>query len=179
MADEPGKETQGTEGGPPPLKAGVEDTWLAGNIRERRKALQMSQGELARRMADLGWPWYQQTVRRAEDGSRKIIAGELKALARIFGTGTDRLMMPGREASAAALLEHSVHSAQEAWEQIARWTESFEAAQRQLSLTVSETGAADFRESPSIAALLKEARETLGLTAESAVAAGRDGGEEA
>lgn len=180
MADDESQDTEGTEGGSPPLKAGVEDAWLAGNIREARKRARMSQGELARRMAELGWPWHQQTVRRAEDGSRKIIAGELQALARILGMRADRLMMPGREASAMALLERSVNSAQDAWEQIARWAESLSAAQRQLALTVSETEAADFRDSPAIAELLREAREALGLTAESAFnAAGTGSGEDA
>lgn len=186
MAVEQHQEPEDTEGGAPILKAGIEDAWLAENIRERRLSfrmpdgkIKMPQGELARRMADLGWPWSQQTTRKVEDGTRKVAAGEAAALARIFGTSVDRLMMPGREASAAALLERTVHRALEAWEQVSSWTGALDGAQRQLSLTVAETERSAFRDSPLIAGLLDEAREALKLTADDAVKDGlEDQGEQ-
>lgn len=165
------QEPEETEGRPPPLRAGVEDAYLAENIRDARRRAGMSQGELARHMAGLGWPWHQQTVRRNEEGTRKISAGELAALARIFSTSADRLMMPGDESTAAALLEQSAAGAHVAWERIARWAESLAAAQRQLTRTVREAGAADFSGSRVITEKLAAAREALALTAESAVAA--------
>lgn len=172
--------TEDADNGAAGFRAGVEDDWLAANVRESRARLGLSQGEVARRMADLGWPWYQQTVRRIEEGSRRAGAGEAKALARIFGTTVDRLMMPGREASAGALLETRTARAYGAWEQISGATASLAAAQRQLSLTAG-VAVADFPESPLIGRLLGEARRALALTAEGAVkhgkAAGEDGGE--
>lgn len=170
MPDEPDEELAKSEGGPPPIRAGVEDEWLAANVRERRTALGLSQGEIARRMADLGWPWYQQTVRRIEQGSRKAVAGEAQALARILGTTVDRLMMPGREASIAGLLEMKTHSAIDAWENIAGWTASLEAAQHHLAHTIAEAEGSPYRDSPLVAGLLTEARQVLALTAESAIA---------
>lgn len=169
------QEKEEPEGGPPPIRAGVEDDWLAANVRERRVRLGLSQGEIARRMADLGWPWYQQTVRRIEEGSRKAGAGEAKALARILGTTVDRLMMPGREASAAGLLEMAAQNAHDAWGNISGWTAVLTAAQRELRLISAEAQRAEYRDSPLITGLLGEAREALKLTPESAVEDGRHG----
>lgn len=173
MPDNLQEKAEEPEGGPPPIRAGVEDDWLAANVRERRVRLGLSQGEIARRMADLGWPWYQQTVRRIEDGSRRAGAGEAKALARILGTTVDRLMMPGREASAAGLLEMAAQNAHDAWENISGWTGVLTAAQRELRLISAE--AEPYRDSPLITGLLREAREALKLTPESAVEDGRHG----
>ena len=89
----------------PATPAGVADTNFAANVRETRERLKMSQGELARRMSDQGIPYYQQTVRRVEDGKRKVSVGEGGALAEILRTTVDRLTWPGREASTAALLD--------------------------------------------------------------------------
>lgn len=172
------KKGEGTEGGPPPIRAGVEDEWLAANVRERRTALGLSQGEVARRMSELGWPWYQQTVRRIEDGSRKAGAGEAKALSRILGTTVDRLMMPGREASTAGVLEMTAHAVFSAWENLAGWTEGLESAQRRLKHAVDEAELGPYADSPLVAGLLTEARQALSLTAEGAVADGRGETEE-
>ena len=78
--------------------AGLVDERFATNIREERQRQKLSQGELARRMAQLGFPYYQQTIRRIEEGRRKVSVGEAEALARIFGTSVDRLTWPGRVA---------------------------------------------------------------------------------
>lgn len=174
MPDSEHEKAEETEGGPPPIRAGVEDGWLAANVREMRGSLGLSQGEIARRMSDLGWPWYQQTVRRIEDGTRKAGAGEAKALARILGTSVDRLMMPGREASSAGLLERAMGPALRAWEEISGWTAELEAAQHRLALTIDQIERGEYRDSPLVARLLGEARKALGLTAESAVRHGRE-----
>jgi transcriptional regulator with XRE-family HTH domain len=57
------------------------DRSFAGMVHDGRKALKLSQGELARRMAGWGFPFYQQTVRRIEEGRRKVSVGEAAALA--------------------------------------------------------------------------------------------------
>src|SRR6516225_3147504 len=61
--------------------AGLADERFATNIREERERQKLSQGELARRMAERGFPFYQQTVRRIEEGRRKVSVGEAAALA--------------------------------------------------------------------------------------------------
>lgn len=177
MTGEHREEPEETEGGPPPLPAGTEDAWLAENVRASRKRCKMSQGELARRMKELGWPYHQQTVRRIEEGDRKVTPGEGKAIARILGTSLTRLMMPGREASAIGLLDRGTGAVLDAYEQIASWTEALDGTQDHLAATVSETESAGFAESPALAGPLAEARHALGLTAESAVALGREDAE--
>jgi transcriptional regulator with XRE-family HTH domain len=161
------------QAGPPPVHAGVDDDRFAANVREMRSRLGISQGELARRMSDLGWPWYQQTVRRTEEGGRKVAVGEAKALARIGGTTVDRLTLPSREASAASMLESGAGRAFGAHEQIAAWTNDLMAAQWHLAGTISEAERSEFAGTPLIARLLAEARNALALVPEDAVAAAR------
>lgn len=156
----------------PQIKAGIEDRNLAENVREQRAKLGWSQGEVARRMKALGWPWYQQTVRGVESGTRKVSAGEAAALARILGTSVDRLMMPGRQASIAYLLDSFTAKAHEAYGQVAAWTASLEAARRQLAHTVSEAEASPWAEAPEFAGLVRAAGEACGLDPEDAVAEG-------
>lgn len=173
------EEKEETGDGPPPYPAGTEDAWLAENIRDTRERTEpkMSQGELARRMEALGWPWWQQTVRRVEEGSRKLTPGEASAVARILGTSLARLMMPGREASAIDLLDRGTGAVIDAHEQIAGWTESLAGAQENLARSVAETEAAGLGASAPLSGPLREARDALGLTAESAVELGRKDGE--
>lgn len=178
MADDQNQPPEETESGPPPLKAGVEDAWLAENIREARESLKMSQGELARRMRDLDYRWWQQTVRRVEEGTRNVVAGEAAALARILGTSVTRLMMPGRKASTIALLDTGTARAGEAWEQVESWTAALAAAQRQLARTVAETEEGEFADDPEVAGALADARQALGLTAAGAVESGLEDREE-
>lgn len=80
-------------------------------IRELRLAASWSQGELGRRMAGRGWPWYPQTVARAESGQRHLRIGELEELAAIFAVTPSALMgdLDVRDAAAArAALEREV-----------------------------------------------------------------------
>lgn len=172
MDDRKREEPEEAEPGIPLIKAGVEDARLAENVREHRQRLGWSQGELARRMSDLGWPWHQQTTRRVEDGGRKVSAGEAAALARILGTTVARLMMPGRQASIAYLLDTFTARAHEAYGQVAAWTASLEAARRQLAHTVGEAKASPWAEAPQIADLVRAASEACGLDPGDALAEG-------
>lgn len=63
------------------MSGGLTDQQFALIIREARERLKMSQGELARQMAARGFPYYQQTIRRIEEGRRKVSVGEAVALA--------------------------------------------------------------------------------------------------
>jgi transcriptional regulator with XRE-family HTH domain len=81
--------------------AGLADEMFAVNIRQTRERLKLSQGEIARRMADRGFPFYQQTIRRIEEGRRKVSVGEAKAIAEILDTTVDQLTASVPEADAA------------------------------------------------------------------------------
>lgn len=169
------KREESAEGEGPPvpqIRAGAEDRNLAGNVRDLRERLGISQGELARRMADLGWPWHQQTTRRVEDGSRKVSAGEAAALARILGTSVTRLMMAGRQASLAYLLDSFTGRAHEAYGQVAAWTAQLQAARGHLARTAREAKASPWATAPEMAALIREAAAACGLDPQDAVTEG-------
>ena len=170
MSEEP----EDGEPGPPPIRAGTEDSWLAANVRDARIRAGLSQGELGRRMKDLGWPWSQQTVARTEDGKRKLSAGEAAAIARILSATVDRLLMPGRQASLMALLDAATGRAATAWEAIAEWTDDLLAAQRQLAVTLKEALASEYAADPRVAALIAEGEHAMTLTPESAAADARE-----
>jgi len=159
--------------GPGQFRAGTQDAWLAANVRDARNRVGMSQGELGRRMKALGWPWSQQTVARTEDGARKVSAGEAAAVAGIFSTSVDRLLMPGRQASLLALLDAVTARALTAWEEAAEWGGELLAAQRQLAVTVKEAAASEFAADPRVIALVAEAEHAMTLTPEGAAAAAR------
>jgi hypothetical protein len=88
------------EDAPRAEQAGVDDEAFAVNLRRRRQLQEVSQGELARRMMERGFPFYQQTIRRIEDHTRKVSVGEGKALAQILDTTLDLLTSPPEEADA-------------------------------------------------------------------------------
>lgn len=64
------------------------------DLREERG---WSQSELARRMAEAGWPKYtQMTVSRTEKGERPIRLNEAESLAEVFGVELFELWLPRR-----------------------------------------------------------------------------------
>ena len=89
----------------------ADETRFAESVQEMRERRGWSQGELARRMVDAGWPNYSQmTVSRTEKRERPIRLSEARALARILGSDVDRMVghrSPENEQAAVALL-HSV-----------------------------------------------------------------------
>lgn len=160
--------------GEPQVRAGTVDAWLAENIRDTRTRAGMSQGELARRMKELGWPWSQQSVARTEDGRRKVGAGEVAAVARILEVTVDRLLMPGRQASLMGLLDAAIARADTAWEEAAGWSAELLTAQRHLSGHLSRAAASGFAADPRVAALIAEARRAMALTPEGAAKSARE-----
>jgi hypothetical protein len=76
----------------------------------------MSQAELARRMADRGWPWHQQTVGRVEAGQRVVRLGEAKDLASILETTIDALGEPTTENGIVKGLVDASIATRKAWQ---------------------------------------------------------------
>jgi transcriptional regulator with XRE-family HTH domain len=148
---------------PPDVRAGIADERFAVNFRHERERHGLSQGEVARRMAALGWPYYQQTVARIEEGKRKASVGEAEALARIVKTTADRLTMPSLEASLTTLLNATIARVVAAYEEVGQRTTALLAAQRQLTLSVDEAQAAKYCGSPLVRKLSDEARQVITL----------------
>lgn len=156
----------------PQTQAGLADERFAGNVRERRERVKMSQADLAEAMAAGGFRWYPQTVHRVETGARKVSVGEAKALAEILGTTVDRLTWPGQEASAAGLLMEHTARAEQARQQIAEEAYALRHNQRQLELTVARVEQAGYFGSAEIRRLADAARKAMELSADAAVAEG-------
>jgi transcriptional regulator with XRE-family HTH domain len=174
-SSEPGGED---EQAPRAEPAGLADERFATNIREERGRQKLSQGELARRMAERGFPYYQQTIRRIEEGRRKVSVGEAKALADILETTMERLTWPGRAASAAAFLDMTIARGLNGWEAIAEGTGELLWVQYQLEVSIAEVEQAGYHGSDKIRAITEEARSVMRLTPEDAVAQGRKHHEE-
>lgn len=165
--------------GTPPLPPGIADENFATRIREERERKRWSQADVARFMAERGWPWHPQTVQKIENGHRKVTVGEAKALAEIFKTTVDRLTWPGKVASAAGLLNMYTARAEQAWHQIAAWTDVLLTAQEHLEPNLSRAERDGYLGSAEIRRLAGEAREALAATPEGAVAEGRREDDEA
>jgi transcriptional regulator with XRE-family HTH domain len=169
----PGEPHGKDEQGPRFEPAGVADERFAANIREERERRKLSQGELARRMAERGYPYYQQTIRRIEEGHRKVSVGEGKALAEILHTTVDRLTWPGQVASAAWLLNTAMARADKAWADIARRTRALLYALRQLEYNAADLEKNDCLGSDKLREYVREAARFAEMNPEDAVAAGR------
>ena len=153
--------------------AGLADERFATNIREERERQKLSQGELARRMAERGFPYYQQTIRRIEEGRRKVSVGEAKALAEILGTTMDRLTLPGQVAAAAYMMNFAAAGAQRAWNDIASHTTMLLAARATLEHLAAQMIERDYLGSDKIREIVTAAAQAAEMTPEAAVLAGR------
>lgn len=68
-----------------PTRERLEEERFRQSLHERRLELNLSMGELARRMVDAGWPeFHQATISRIEKGQRPVRLGEARTLARIL-----------------------------------------------------------------------------------------------
>lgn len=78
-------------------------------VQRQREARGWSQGELARRMSDLGWEaFHQTTISRIEKGARPVRLGEARALARIFDSNVSQMIAPTEAQRALAELEEAL-----------------------------------------------------------------------
>jgi transcriptional regulator with XRE-family HTH domain len=72
------------------------DEWrqtIAANIRAERARANISQGDLAEQMRDLGFPeWRRQTVSNSEHGKRRVTCDEAVGLAWILKTNVSTLL---------------------------------------------------------------------------------------
>jgi hypothetical protein len=119
--------------------AGADDETFAVNLRRRRDAQVMSQGELARRMVARGFPWYQQTVRRVEDGTRKVSVGEAVVLAGLLDTTLEELTRPTPEADAAEAVQRAAAGIKRNYLEVTRAVAGFTAAREKAAEVFAAT----------------------------------------
>jgi transcriptional regulator with XRE-family HTH domain len=105
---------------------------FAANLRATREDRGLSQAELARRMAEKGWPWHQQTVGRVEAAQRVVRLGEAKDLASILETTVDALGEPTTENGIVRALLGASTAARKAWQQQAEGTLALQGALAEL-----------------------------------------------
>ncbi len=176
VPDIPGESLQ-ADGSPsaPQASAGVIDEWVAWNIRIRREGLGLSQADLAKAMADLGWKYHPQTVHRIESGQRKVTIGEAEALARIFSTTVDTLTWPDMVTHTAAWFGVFAGRADAAFEQIAAQVRELLFAREHLERALEEVGRRGISDRDGVREAAEDARSVLEKAApERAVEAGRD-----
>lgn len=70
------------------------------NVRRLRERKGISQSDVAREMAALGWDWHQSTCYKTEQAGRRTEAAEAHDLARILDVPLAHLFRPGPEADA-------------------------------------------------------------------------------
>jgi transcriptional regulator with XRE-family HTH domain len=70
------------------------DQRFAQNLRAAREHAGLSQAALAAEMAEMGYPFHQQTIARIEGGSQRVRLAEALALARSVRTSLDALARP-------------------------------------------------------------------------------------
>lgn len=162
MPDTPGEPPQaGDSPADPQAAAGVIDEWVAWNIRIRRENLGMSQADLAKAMAGLGWKYHPQTVHRVESGQRKVTIGEAEALARIFSTTVDTLTWPDMVTHTAAWFGVFTARADAAFEQIAAQTRELLYDREHLERALAEIGRLGIGDREGVREAVEDARSVL------------------
>ncbi len=74
--------------------AGPSSARVAANVRRLRTEQQISTYELAKLLADAGWPIGAGGITRIEQGERRVDVDDLVALALVFGVSPNVLLMP-------------------------------------------------------------------------------------
>jgi transcriptional regulator with XRE-family HTH domain len=92
---------------------------LGANVRYLREHASVSQTELARRMAERGWPWHQATVYRVETGKQPVRFDEAVDLADLLGVTLDRLTWAIGEAAEEELTIFAIASLRERMQEAA------------------------------------------------------------
>jgi transcriptional regulator with XRE-family HTH domain len=150
--------------------SGADDEAFAINLRRYREIQAMSQGELARRMGARGFPFYQQTVRRIEEGRRKVSVGEGKVLAAILGATLEDLTQPTPELDAAQAVLSAASRLQNRFEEAAGTVRMLLNARATAEKVLAETEGTEW---PRVRAFREMLAERLDLhTLDNAVAKG-------
>jgi len=92
------------------------------NVTRARKAADMSQTELGKRIATKGLPFHQQTVQRIENGSRPVRLNEAVVIAEVLYLEFPDVMMPRTAERATATFEMELRSVRRELESIGAQT---------------------------------------------------------
>src|SRR5699024_4589604 len=89
-----------------------DETNFVRNMQKLREQRGWSQGELARRMQEVGWTsFHQTTVSRIEQGLRPVRLGESRGIAEVLGSSVDQMIRPGDGSENIRQLEKLVEEA--------------------------------------------------------------------
>lgn len=98
-----------------------------------------SQGEMARRMTEAGWPgFHQTTISRMEKGERPVRLGEARAIAQIFGALVGQMILPTTAAKATRELELQLDSTRNARMALSAALHAFEVEKQALRLQLMD-----------------------------------------
>ncbi len=158
---------------------------FAQNLRHQREAKGWSQGDLARRMQEVGWRnFHQTTVSRIEKGERPIRLGEAKTIASLLSVGLEQLTRPPLETVLAVQLRMMTREVHRSYNDLTNKTAHLLGLRDGLSILLERApvlleGASTLAEhergtSPDYSGMVKSAHEALRtMTPERAVDVGR------
>jgi transcriptional regulator with XRE-family HTH domain len=93
---------------PLPTLTSAPEVWFGQRIQTLRKARGWTQEDLARQMANHGFPMHQVTVGKIESAGRPTPVGEVMALAAIFDVEPRELLRPPTNYATAAAAERAL-----------------------------------------------------------------------
>ena len=79
--------------------------WFGENLKFSREKMGESQTGLAKKMADLGFPWHQTTVSRIELGERPVQLVEALALTKVTGVNVGDMLQSPHDVQLTRLLQ--------------------------------------------------------------------------
>lgn len=121
-----------------PLGAEDEERFVA-SMKRLREENGWSQGEMARRMTDAGWPgFHQTTISRLEKGERPVRLGEARGIAQVLGTLVGQMILPTEEARSLRNLELEWQELKSATKNLEVSIHHFEVARQALQYELSQ-----------------------------------------
>ena len=121
-----------------PLGAGDEERFVA-SMKRLREENGWSQGEMARRMTDAGWPgFHQTTISRLEKGERPVRLGEARGIAQVLGTLVGQMILPTEESESLRNLELEWQRLKNARSSLREAIHDFEAARQVLRFELGQ-----------------------------------------
>ncbi|MGM9473166.1 helix-turn-helix domain-containing protein [Pseudarthrobacter sp. YS3] len=146
------------------------------NMRLLREKRGWSQGEMSRRLIEAGWNiFHQTTVSRIESGERPIKLGEARAVAAILDVPLEKMLTLPEDARIAEELESARTRVQKNYDNIVAHTDILEHELYKLrNLLGSARVQVPASERPSVQDLVDNAEHALKMSAEGAVAKGKE-----
>lgn len=143
--------------------------WFGENMKAERERSGESQTGLAKKMADLGFPFHQTTIRRIEAGQRPVQLAEALALSTILGQSLGRLTHQPRRLRLIDMLDRHMITVAHALDEVERGTHTALTNRKSLAESIDRARAGGVDDE-----LIRTAERLLHEEPEDYVRKGRD-----